>query len=218
MKGPAEAGARPTAAADSEAFLDRADHRLLTVYDGRMAEAYARGGEWLVCRAGCTDCCIGPFAISAADARRLRQGVAALGDGPEARALAERARRAVEGLRPGFPGDPDSGRLLGGDDAETAFFDRHADLPCPALDPTSGRCQVYDHRPLNCRAYGPPLDLGGTALAPCELCFRGAPAETLEACRLDPDPEGLEDTLIDAVERHPEHRDGDTLVAFALLG
>lgn len=202
-------------------WLDRADRRLLAAWDGEVARAYDLAGEHMACRAGCHECCVGPFGISALDARRLRIGLASLEtrDGERSASILRRARQAVERLSVDFPGDSRRGVLDGGDEeAEEGYLDRHADLPCPALDPRDGTCELYAHRPLTCRSYGPPLTLGGGTLAPCRLCFLDAEPEEVEACRIDPDPEGLEDTVLDAVEREAEEPlGGATLIAFALL-
>lgn len=196
--------------------LVRADRDLLAAVDGRLAAAAERAGKHLVCRPGCTECCIGPFPINALDARRLRRGLERLAERrPErAAAVVERARGAVRRLADGFPGDPASGRLHGDEEAEEHFFARWAVLPCPVLDPATGRCELYAHRPLACRTYGPPVTIGGERLPPCRLCFRGASDAAVEACCVEPDPEGLEDGLLDALETAGE--DGETLIAWAI--
>ena len=197
--------------------LHRADRRLLQVVDGALAEATRLAatpeGSWLACRPGCTECCHGPFPINRLDVLRLRRGLAELAerDPERARVLAERARAQLSILHEDFPGDPRTGVLS--EDADTAddFFARHGGLPCPVLDPRTGRCELYDHRPLTCRTFGPPVRIGESDLPPCRLCFQGAPGESVEACRVEPDPHGLEDRLIARLG-------GDeTLIAFAVV-
>jgi Fe-S-cluster containining protein len=192
----------------------RSDRRLLQVVDEAMAEAARRAGSWLACRPGCTGCCHGPFPINRLDARRLREGMAALAEtGPErARAVGSRARRQLPILREGFPGDAETGVLADGEEAADPYFTRHGALPCPALDPETGRCDLYAWRPLTCRTFGPPVRIGASDLPPCHLCFQGAPAETVEACRAEPDPHGLEDRLLAPLGEE------ETLIAFALAG
>ena len=172
-----------------------------------MSEAAARAGDRLACRPGCTECCHGPFPINSLDAHRLRQGLALLAERDPDRAIAvvERAERMVPLLRPGFPDDFDS------DEAEE-YFARHAAVPCPVLDPATGRCDLYEHRPLSCRTFGPPVRIGEADLPPCRLCFVGAAPEEIDACRVEPDPHGIEDRLIDLFQAGDE-----TLIAFALL-
>src|SRR5437867_7080540 len=84
------------------------DTALIRIVDAALAEAARRSGPWLVCRLGCTQCCIGPFPISQLDALRLRQGLSELeGRDPE-RAMRVRARAhdSVARISRDFPGDP----------------------------------------------------------------------------------------------------------------
>ena len=120
---------------DNSAWELAADRRLLSEV-GSLLDASARlAGEWLACRLGCTECCVGPFPISWLDARRLRRGLAALEeqDPPLARALRGRAQKAIEVLSPTFPATSD-GRLTDDEPARDRFFTEHEALPCPALD------------------------------------------------------------------------------------
>jgi len=89
------------------------DHALIQIVDSALAEATRRSGEWLVCRQGCTQCCIGVFPINQLDTLRLRRGLEELAVSSPARAegVRARARDAVARLTPGFPGDPATGLL-----------------------------------------------------------------------------------------------------------
>ena len=199
--------------------LALADRRLLQVIDEAMAEAAARAGAHLACRPGCTECCHGPFPINELDARRLRQGLAELAarEPERARAVAERAQAQIPLLSEGFPGDPGTGVLTDQkiddeEEVEEGYFDRHGAVPCPVLDPETGRCDLYAWRPLTCRMFGPPVRIGEAALPPCRLCFQGASPETVEACRVESDPHGIEDRILSRLGE-----DGETLIAFALV-
>lgn len=174
-----------------------------------MTEAATLAGERLACRPGCTECCHGPFPINALDARRLRAGLSLL-DPERATAVVERARGQLPLLLEGFPGDPETGLLDDGEDAD-AYFSRHASLPCPALDPETGCCDLYEHRPLSCRTFGPPVRIGEADLPPCRLCFAGASQDEIDACRVEPDPHGVEDRLVDRFDAAEE-----TLIALVL--
>ena len=189
------------------------DQRLLRIVDDAFAEAARKAGSRLACRPGCTECCHGPFPINALDARRLREGLAELAvrDPDRAAAVRRRAQDQLPRLREGFPGDPKTGVLAEDDASADIYFTRHGALPCPALDPGTGRCDLYTHRPLSCRTFGPPVRIGESDLPPCRLCFVGALPETVEACRVEPDPDGLEDRLLDELEDEEE-----ILVAFAV--
>lgn len=202
-----------------EDLFAEGDHELLQIVDRQMHEAYHKGGSHLLCAPGCTECCIGPFGIHRLDVLRLRRGVRKLGqhDPDRASALLKRARGAIEALTPGFPGDSLTGELgARSPEEEDSFLDHHADLACPVLDPATGRCELYAHRPLTCRIYGPAARTAGGILDPCRLCFTTASPETVAACCAEPDPENLEDELLEELEQIEGER-GVTLIPFAFV-
>jgi Fe-S-cluster containining protein len=203
---------------DRPGFPDDEDAELLRAVDAEMEAAARRAGPLLGCGPGRTECCHGPFPINLLDARRLQRGLGALAAASPARAsaLSRRAEESAARLAPSFPGDPALG-LLGEDEAaEERFSAEHAREPCPALDPASGRCELYAWRPLACRTMGPPVRIGGDDLPSCPHCFAAVPPAETERCRARPDPGGREDALVEAVERRLGLH-GDTIVAFALL-
>jgi Fe-S-cluster containining protein len=172
--------------------IDSGDRAFLQVVDAALAEAARRSGPWLVCRAGCTECCLGPFPITQLDARRLRLGLAELEahDPGRAASVRERVRQAA-----GQMGDDD---------------------PCPALDLASGLCDLYAARPILCRAFGPPVRCGSEEdLAVCELCFQGASDSEIAACEAVIDRDGLESALLDRLDQSTGAC-GETTVALAL--
>lgn len=192
------------------------DRALVQIVDAALADVTRRSGVWLVCRPGCTSCCIGPFAINQLDAARLQQGLADLERREPERAgrLRQRARDSVSRLLKDFPGDPVSGLLHEGHEAERRFAGFANDEPCPVLDPETGTCELYESRPMTCRMFGPPLRSEG-GLGVCELCFHGATPEEIAACEMKPDCDDLELTLVEEVEKSTGAR-GDTIVAFCL--
>ena len=168
------------------------DEALIRIVDAALAEAARKSGPWLVCRAGCTECCMGPFPITQLDAQRLRHGLAELESRDLERAgrVRERARRAV---------------------AQPATDDDS----CPALDPSTGTCDLYAARPITCRVFGPPVRYGSDAVGICELCFKGASDDEIAFCQVEVDPD-LESQLANEVEETTGVR-GETSVAFALV-
>jgi Fe-S-cluster containining protein len=140
--------------------------------------------------------------------------MAALGTAdPELVAKIERrAQEWIEEHGPTFPGDLDTG-ILGDSDEDRERFEGFAnDAACPALDPLTGRCDVYPYRPMTCRVFGPPVRMGdGNALGHCELCFQGASQAEVEACEMRV-PHALEAGLLEEIDDSRE-----TVVAFALL-
>jgi Fe-S-cluster containining protein len=194
------------------------DGELIQIVDAALAEAVRKSGDWLVCRLGCTQCCIGPFPISQLDAQRLRVGLAEIEshDPERAARVRDRTRQSIARLSPNFPGDPITGILAEGDDAEEQFAAFADDEPCPALDPATGGCDLYSARPLTCRTFGPPVSCGDDAVGVCELCFVGASEDEIAACHVDADTETIGSALLTELEQATGVR-GQTIVAFGLL-
>jgi Fe-S-cluster containining protein len=192
------------------------DQALVQIVDSALADVARRSGKWLVCRPGCTQCCIGVFPINQLDAARLRQGLRDLDESAPNRAahVRQRAREAVSRLSRDFPGDPTSGLLDEGEEAERLFAEFANDEPCPALDPATELCELYESRPMTCRVFGPPVR-SEDGLGVCELCFQGATDQEIAACEMKVDPEDLESTLLKELEKATGAR-GQTIVAFCL--
>jgi Fe-S-cluster containining protein len=200
-------------------FLPGGDQKLIQIVDAALAEAAHKSGPWLVCRPGCSQCCIGPFPVSQLDAERLRQGMLSLetSDPQRAARVRERARSSVARLAHDFPGHAETGILGEDEDALERFADFADDEPCPALDPATGMCDVYSSRPMTCRTFGPPVRSGeANGLGVCELCYHGATDEQIAACEMVPDAEDLESKLSAEVES-ASGKTGSTIVAFCLL-
>jgi Fe-S-cluster containining protein len=199
-------------------MLPSGDTKLVQILDAALADTARRSGDWLVCKPGCTQCCVGVFAIHQLDAARLQQGMRELSahDPQRARAVQERARRSVERLSLDFPGNPATGLLDSSEGAEARFEDFANDETCAALDPDTGLCDLYLARPVTCRVFGPPVR-SQQGLGVCELCYHGATEEQIAACEMPVDPEGLEAKLLQEFEQ-TSGRHGRTLVAFALAG
>src|SRR5882757_5854795 len=197
-------------------MIPSGDHKLITIIDAALTDTAARSGEWLVCRPGCTQCCVGVFAIHQLDAARLQKGLQELSasDPERARNVRERARKSVERLAEDFPGDPATGLLDPSEEAEARFEDFANDEVCAALDPSTGVCALYLSRPMTCRVFGPPVR-SEDGLGVCELCYHGATEEQIAACEMPVDPEDLEAQLLEEFEQSTG-RHGRTLVAFAL--
>jgi Fe-S-cluster containining protein len=197
-------------------FPVSADQKLIQIMDSALADAMRRSGKWLVCRPGCTQCCIGAFAINQLDALRLRRGLTQLERSAPERAarIRQRARASVARLSPEFPGNPMTGVLDEGEEAERQFADFANDEPCPVLDPETGLCELYESRPMTCRVFGPPVR-SEDGLGVCELCFQGASDKQIAACEMKPDPDDVESRLLKEIEQSSGKR-GNTIIAFCL--
>lgn len=198
--------------------LPKADQKLVQIVDAALSDAARKSGDWLVCRKGCTQCCYGAFAINQLDAWRLRNGLNELesSDPKRAAQIRRRAQQAVQRLSETFPGNPQTGILGEDEDAEAAFAEFANDEPCPALDPETGACDLYEARPMTCRTFGPPVRSGEEGgLAVCELCYHGATDQQIAECEMVPDPDNLEERLIAEAEKQTGKR-GNTIVAWCL--
>jgi Fe-S-cluster containining protein len=113
-----------------------------------------------------------------------------------------------------FPGNPDTGILDEGVEAQEKFALFADEEVCPALDPKTGTCDLYEFRPMTCRVFGPPVRNENGSLGICELCFRGATDEQIAGCEMIPDPDDLEEQILSKMKRPGEQ--GSTIVAFVL--
>src|SRR5579864_335150 len=201
-----------------EFVLPARDQELIQIVDAALADATSRSGSWLACRKGCSQCCVGAFAINQLDAARLRHGLAELESHDPERAahIRERARKSVARIAADFPGDPATGVLAEDQESESRFLDFANDEPCPVLDPETGACELYAWRPLTCRVFGPPVRSGTEdGLGVCELCFQGASPEVVAACEMQVDPDHVESTVLEQLEKETGAH-GKTIVAFCL--
>lgn len=154
----------------------------------RLKQAFATGDRaWadaasqtaagdVACRAGCFGCCVGLFEISLPEAALVRAGFERLP--AEAREeVRKRAERIVAETASSFPGDAGSGLLAPErtEEADDAYFEVVADRACPMLELPSGRCRIYEERPMTCRTYGFAWAKGGAVIhPPCGLNLPGA--------------------------------------------
>jgi len=198
------------------------DASLIQIVDAALASAVQRSGHHLACHPGCTQCCHGVFPISQQDAARLREGLHLLEsrDPQRAARIAVRVEDSLQRLAPLFPGDPVTGVLsedygdsiLFADEAEDAIGENE---PCPVLDPTTGTCDLYRHRPIVCRTFGPPMRTAEGDLATCELCYITATTEEIASCELDPTIP-VQETASNAAYNAAHSLEGETIVTFAL--
>jgi len=198
-------------------MLPAGDHQLVQIIDSALADAARRSGEWLVCHPGCTQCCVGVFAISQLDAERLRTGLRELekNDPQRAAHLLERVQLSVSRIAADFPGHVQTGILGDTAEAQERFADFANDEVCPVLDPATGMCDLYASRPMTCRVFGPPVR-SEYGLGVCELCYQGASEAEVATCEMHLETAALEAELTTQTEL-ATGRYGDTIVAFALI-
>ncbi len=193
------------------------DEKLIQIVTAALASAAERSGHHLVCRPGCSQCCIGVFPIAQQDAARLRDGLTALTLTDPKRAARIRARtvEALSRLDPRFPGEIATG-ILGESYEDAILFEEFANNePCPVLDLSAGTCDLYEHRPILCRTFGPPMRTDEGDLATCELCYSAASTEEIARCELDPAIPTIEAAANEAYNE-ATGKQGETLIAYAL--
>lgn len=173
-------------------WVDAEDRRFLRVLGSDLAQGSRVAGHHLACRIGCTDCCVGSFPITPLDARRLQRGWRDLSEADPIRASALLAR------------------------AERVVAEHDAEGLCPALDPGTGACDLYEFRPVTCRTFGLPVRIGEDDLPPCRLCFTAASAGEIDAARVTIDPAGDEQAMLMAMSEAGIADEG-TSVAEALI-
>ena len=201
----------------NESEILRRDSELLHIVDNWLVKANRAGGENIACHLGCAQCCYGAFAISRLDAQRLQRGLSLLADHDLERAqhLVQRSADWLERNVDFFPGDMETGILHETPEADEIFEEFANDEPCPALDPETKTCDLYEHRPMTCRVFGPVVR-GEDGLGTCELCFTTATPKEIAAAEVPLEGADAEDALNADMERASGK--GRTIVAFALLG
>jgi len=184
------------------------------------AAARTLPGE-IACRAGCFGCCVGLFDISLPEAALVREGVARL-SAEDRGNVVHRARQIVEETAAAFPGDPRAGLLdpNRSEEADDDYFAVVADRACPMLELPSGRCRIYDERPITCRTYGFAWSRDGAVFhPPCGLNLPGAPGEHQLATSVDigllDQAEDVDGELASALGIEPG---GETTIPHAVLG
>ncbi len=188
------------------AFEEKTDFVILETVAAAVAESHARAGKWIACRAGCSECCSVLFPITMQDAERLRRGLRAASADVRAD-IVERARALWEKIGPDFPGDVASGVFAANEEWLEWFLTRHKGQPCPVVDPTTGACRLYEHRPVACRLYGHLIQIGEETQTICHYCFQGATEAEIEGSRVQVAVSAVEQGRLDA---------GETLIAWVL--
>lgn len=114
------------------------------------------------CESGCSDCCHAMFDLSLVEAMYINRKFAEhFGFGPERSKileLADKADRQTFKFKRKIFKDSQEGR----DSNEIMLEAAIERVRCPLLT-DEGRCAMYEFRPLTCRIYGVPVNIGGHA-------------------------------------------------------
>jgi Fe-S-cluster containining protein len=111
----------------------------------------------VTCRQGCSDCCHALFDVTLIEALYLNAKFSALDDALRNTILleADKADRKAYVLKKKASRDADEL-----EHSEILLRTAKERLRCPLLD-SDDHCILYAHRPITCRIYGIPLDIGG---------------------------------------------------------
>lgn len=109
------------------------------------------------CKHGCSDCCHALFDITLIEALYLNSKFQDIAEPRRASILleADKADRKAYVLKKKAARDAE--RIAHGEILHRAALER---IRCPLLD-DSDACSLYSYRPLTCRMYGIPLEIGG---------------------------------------------------------
>lgn len=145
---------------DFEPFFK--EYRLLVEkVDDAFRRVQQEYGDCVLCKETCSDCCNALFDLTLIEAVYIKENFDRMFTGDRREQLIERANRAdrdisrikkvaVQALEKGKPED----EIL-----EDMALKR---VRCPALD-ENNLCAIYEVRPITCRLYGIPTEIGGRA-------------------------------------------------------
>lgn len=128
--------------------------------DRIFASMQDRYPQCVACRPGCSDCCHALFDISLVEAMYINKAFAKTFEyGPKRSQILERAsaldRKLTKMKREMFRAEKD------GESPEKIMeIAATTRMACPLLD-KDDKCVMYDDRPITCRLYGIPVDIGG---------------------------------------------------------
>ncbi len=130
--------------------------------DALFKQISADHAQCVNCAEGCSDCCHAMFDLPLVEAMYInRKFTETFGFGPERSAVIELAdkadRQAFKFKRKIFK-ESQEGR----DSNEIMSEAARERVRCPLLG-DDNRCRMYEFRPLTCRIYGVPVNIGGTA-------------------------------------------------------
>ena len=109
------------------------------------------------CKEGCSDCCHALFDVTLIEAMYLNSKFSALDEVRRNEILieADKADRKAQLLKRKV-----SKEAAEVDHSEILLRTAKERLRCPLLD-SGDKCQLYSYRPITCRIYGIPLEIGG---------------------------------------------------------
>jgi Fe-S-cluster containining protein len=149
----------------------------------------------MTCKAGCSDCCWALFDVSLVESLYLNHHFNRLFEGAKKAALIENANRAD---RTAYKIKRDARKKLEkGQAEEDVLVSLSAErIRCPLLN-KENQCVIYEHRPITCRLYGVPMEIGGLTHSCGQSGFiKGTPYPTVHMDKMNQQLFGLADRLV----------------------
>ncbi len=145
---------------DFEPFFDQYK-ALVQQVDAAFERVKSEYAECVRCKERCADCCHALFDVTLIEALYINTEVLKRFEGASLEALLEKANRAdrdIHRLKRNAVKELEKGR------PEPEILEEMAlkRIRCPALN-DDDRCAIYDVRPITCRVYGIPTEIGGRA-------------------------------------------------------
>ena len=133
--------------------------KLAYVADQIFEKTKAEFPKEMTCNIGCSDCCNALFDVSLVEALYMNHHFNRRFDGEERAAFIEAANRSD---RTAYKIKRDARRRSekGAADEELLVSLSAERVRCPLLN-GENRCAMYENRPITCRLYGVPTEIGG---------------------------------------------------------
>ena len=143
---------------DYSEFFKRYE-RIVARLDEAFEQVKQAHPDCVKCKQGCSDCCFALFDLSLIEAIYLNHHFYRQFKGQAQEQLLERANRADRKV---YKIKKELYRAFQGGEQEEQVLVRAAQerVRCPLLN-DEDRCDMYDQRPMTCRAYGIPTAIGG---------------------------------------------------------
>jgi Fe-S-cluster containining protein len=124
----------------------------------RVRKGYS---ECMTCRLGCSDCCHALFDLTFIEAIYLNRKFYEVISKQSRQDLFNKANRADRTIHK-IKRQAQKSVKQGKSDEEVLLALGEERVRCPLLN-HDNQCDLYEHRPIICRLYGIPLNIGGTA-------------------------------------------------------
>jgi Fe-S-cluster containining protein len=135
--------------------------RLVKIVDEAFVKVKNAHPKEVRCKVACSDCCHALFDLSLVEAMYIKSKIDAMFEGERLESLLEQANEADRKIYR-LKREASKAQKAGSTDDRILNVMATQRVRCPALGPDD-RCAIYDVRPITCRIYGVPTEIGGRA-------------------------------------------------------